>query len=28
MSIDWFNIVRRLKVISQAGKTFAKDDFE
>jgi len=28
MSIDWFDIVRRLKVISQAGKTFAKDDYE
>jgi ADP-ribose pyrophosphatase YjhB (NUDIX family) len=28
MSIDWFDIVKRLKVISQAGKTFATDDFE
>jgi len=28
MSLDWFDIVKKLKVISQAGKTFAKDDFE
>ena len=25
---DWFEIARQLKAISQAGKTFAKDDFE
>jgi ADP-ribose pyrophosphatase YjhB (NUDIX family) len=28
MSLDWFDIAKRLKVISQAGKTFAADDFE
>ena len=28
MSLDWFEIVSRLKVISQAGKTFAKDGYE
>lgn len=28
MSLDWFEIVSRLKGISQAGKSFAKDDYE
>ena len=28
MSFDWFEIVSRLKTISQAGKSFAKDDYE
>lgn len=28
MSFDWFDIAKRLKVISQAGKTFAADDFD
>lgn len=28
MAIDWFDIVKRLKVISQAGKTFSTDDFD
>lgn len=28
MTLDWFDIVKRLKAISQAGKTFAKDGFE
>jgi ADP-ribose pyrophosphatase YjhB (NUDIX family) len=27
-SFDWFAIAKRLKAISQAGKFFAKDDFE
>jgi ADP-ribose pyrophosphatase YjhB (NUDIX family) len=27
-SLDWFDIARRLKDISQAGKFFAKDDYE
>lgn len=26
--MDWFDVVRRLKTISQAGKTFAKDHYE
>ncbi len=25
---DWFDVAKRLKAISQAGKTFAKDEFE
>lgn len=28
MKFDWLDIASRLKTISQAGKTFAKDDFE
>lgn len=28
MSIDWLSVAKRLKTISQAGKTFAKDDYE
>ena len=28
MEFDWFEIATRLKTISQAGKTFAKDDHE
>jgi ADP-ribose pyrophosphatase YjhB (NUDIX family) len=27
-AFDWFDIAKRLKMISQAGKTFAKDDYE
>ena len=28
MTLDWFDIAKRLKTISQAGRFFAKDEFE
>lgn len=28
MALDWFDIVRRLKAISQAGRFFAKNEYE